>query len=283
MNNDIRYLAPAKLNLFLHINGRRDDGYHELQTLFQFIDLADELTILPTKEPQIELRAVLAGVNSEDNLIVRAAKLLQAHGQTKQGAIIELNKRLPMGAGIGGGSSDAATTLVVLNRLWQLHLTTTELATLGCALGADVPIFTHGHAAFAEGIGEQFTPAEPECCWYVLLTPPVSVSTARIFASPDLPRNTPKFAPAQYNFKKTRNDCQTIVTQHYPEVAQALDWLVEYAPARMTGTGSCVFAPFTTERQARTVAMRCPPEFAPLVCRGLNQSPLHEQIARLGI
>ncbi|MFM2483374.1 4-(cytidine 5'-diphospho)-2-C-methyl-D-erythritol kinase [Celerinatantimonas sp. YJH-8] len=278
-----RYLAPAKLNLFLHINGRRADGYHELQTLFQFIDLADELEIEPTTDTAIQLQGDHCDVAPEQNLIVRAARLLQTQTQTSLGAHITLHKRLPMGGGIGGGSSDAATTLLVLNRLWETNLSIEQLALLGRRLGADVPVFIRGHAAFAEGIGEQLTDAEPDECWYLLLTPPVHVATAFVFNHPELVRNTPKYNLDQLNCIKTTNDCQTIVSKTYPEVAQALQWLVEYAPARMTGTGSCVFAPFVDERQARAALQLCPTQFAAKVCRGVNHSPLHQQLQQLGL
>lgn len=281
MNETNRYLAPGKLNLFLHINGRRDDGYHELQTLFQFIDFADELAIDVTPCGPIKFQTAIAGINTADNLIVKAANMLKAYSQTKHGAQIDLLKKLPMGAGIGGGSSDAATTLMVLNKLWKLDLPLSELAVIGRKLGADVPIFIFGQAAFAEGIGDVMTPAKIDERWYLLLIPKVAVSTAEVFCDPELPRNTPKFDLTQFNYNETRNDCQTIVAKNYPKVAQALQWLVEYAPARMTGTGSCIFAPFTDEQTARAAATRCPMEFSARICRGLNRSPLHQQLNRL--
>lgn len=278
----IRYLAPAKLNLFLHVNGRRSDGYHELQTLFQFIDLADELEIHATVGGEIRLLGDSCDVSPEENLIVRAARILQQHAPDK-GATITLHKNLPMGGGIGGGSSDAATTLLVLNHLWELHLSLDELAELGRQLGADVPVFIRGHAAFAEGVGEKLIPADPAENWYLLLTPPVHVSTPAVFNHPDLPRNTPKYNLDQLKCIKTTNDCETIVAKTYPEVAQGLEWLVEYAPARMTGTGSCLFAPFSDELQAKTALQHCPSQFAAKVCRGVNRSPLHQQLQLLGM
>ncbi|CAG8998098.1 MAG: 4-diphosphocytidyl-2-C-methyl-D-erythritol kinase [Candidatus Celerinatantimonas neptuna] len=278
MDETNRYLAPGKLNLFLHINGRRDDGYHELQTLFQFIDFADEIAIDATPCGPIEFTTDMADINTSDNLIVKAAHALKSYSYTQQGAQIQLVKKLPMGAGVGGGSSDAATTLMVLNQLWKLDLPLSELATIGRKLGADVPIFIFGQAAFAEGIGDIMTMATIDEPWYLLLAPKVSVSTAEIFCNPDLPRDTPKLDLTQFNYNETRNDCQTIVVKNYPEVAQALQWLVEYAPARMTGTGSCIFAPFTDEHTARAAAKHCPAEFSARICRGLNRSPLHQQL-----
>ncbi|CAG9296290.1 4-(cytidine 5'-diphospho)-2-C-methyl-D-erythritol kinase [Celerinatantimonas diazotrophica] len=283
MTNPIFFPAPAKLNLFLHINGRRPDGYHELQTLFQFLDIADELSFTPTHQSEIILEPPLPGVNNSDNLIIRAANLLKPYTDKARGVKITLKKNLPMGGGIGGGSSDAATTLVVLNRLWQCGLNNQQLGQLGRKLGADVPIFIHGYAAFAQGIGEQLTPAFPAEQYYLLLTPNAMVSTAKIFNHPDLPRSTPKFPPEQYCYEKTANDCQGIVTDHYPEVAQALKWLVEYAPARMTGTGCCIFAPFTTLSAAKAVADRCPAQFHSRVCQGMNQSSLYKKLEGLGL
>ncbi|MFM2476106.1 4-(cytidine 5'-diphospho)-2-C-methyl-D-erythritol kinase [Celerinatantimonas sp. MCCC 1A17872] len=283
MTSSIFFPAPAKLNLFLHINGRRADGYHELQTLFQFIDIHDELSFDITDNGQLTLEPSLAGVKDDDNLIIRAAQLLKPFTTDNQGVQITLHKNLPMGGGIGGGSSDAATTLVVLNRLWQCGLDNQQLAQLGRQLGADVPIFIHGHAAFAQGIGEELTPAFPLEQFYLLLTPKVMVSTAKIFNHPNLPRCTPKFASEQYSYEKTTNDCQSIVADHYPEVAQALKWLVEYAPARMTGTGCCIFAPFATLQAAKAVAERCPVQFQARICQGMNRSSLYKKLEELGL
>ncbi|GDY24330.1 4-diphosphocytidyl-2-C-methyl-D-erythritol kinase [Agarivorans sp. Toyoura001] len=271
------WLSPAKLNLFLYITGQRDNGYHDLQTLFQFIDCCDQLFFTPTQSGSIELNSQL-DFPVEDNLVVKAARLLQQYSHIQQGVSITLDKHLPMGGGIGGGSSNAATTLLVLNHLWKCNLSLDQLATLGLQLGADVPIFIHGHSAFAEGVGEQLqnvVVAEP---WYVVLHPQVHVSTESVFGHPLLPRNTAKRSWQQLVNSDWQNDCQEIVAKVYPEVAQALSWLLEYAPSRMTGTGSCVFAAFDTEREALSVLEKRPKNVSGFVCKACNQSPLHEQL-----
>ncbi|WP_411991795.1 4-(cytidine 5'-diphospho)-2-C-methyl-D-erythritol kinase [Agarivorans sp. DSG3-1] len=271
------WLSPAKLNLFLYITGQRDNGYHDLQTLFQFIDCCDQLFFTPTQSGSIELNSQL-DFPAEDNLVVKAARLLQQYSHIQQGVSITLDKHLPMGGGIGGGSSNAATTLLVLNHLWKCNLSLDQLATLGLQLGADVPIFIHGHSAFAEGVGEQLqnvVVAEP---WYVVLHPHVHVSTESVFGHPLLSRNTAKRSWQQLVNSDWQNDCQEIVAKVYPEVAQALSWLLEYAPSRMTGTGSCVFAAFDTEREALSVLEKRPKNVSGFVCKACNQSPLHEQL-----
>lgn len=282
MTQPTRWISPAKLNLFLHINGRRPDGYHELQTLFQFIDFSDTLTFTLKTTPQLCLSPAIKGVANQDNLIIRAAQLLRdTTEQSLPGVDIELDKRLPMGGGIGGGSSNAATTLLVLNELWQLHLSLEQLAELGLTLGADVPVFIKGHAAFAEGVGEQLQAVQPDEPWYLLLTPPVEIATAAIFQDPELPRDTPKQnwqslqSPSLWH-----NDCEAIAAKRHPEVALALRWLVEYAPSRMTGTGSCVYATFKTQAEAELARQQCPSQFMAVVCRGHNLSPLHQQLAQ---
>lgn len=266
--------APAKLNLFLHITGRRADGYHELQTLFQFLDYADQLSFIPRQDGKIQLHTPIDGVDHESNLIVRAARLLQAHSGCRLGADIWLDKQLPMGGGIGGGSSDAATTLVALNRLWQLNLDEETLAELGRQLGADVPVFVRGHAAFAEGVGERLQPVTVAEKWYLVLVPPVHVSTAAIFTDAELPRDTPKYSWAALQEMDWKNDCQALVKKRHPEVANALSWLLEYAPSRMTGTGACVFAEFATESAARKVLANAPNWLQGFVAQGVNLSPL---------
>ncbi|MFI3246416.1 MAG: 4-(cytidine 5'-diphospho)-2-C-methyl-D-erythritol kinase [Ferrimonas sp.] len=266
--------APAKLNLCLHINGRRADGYHELQTLFQFIDWADYLQFQPRSDHAITLSPALPGVDNEHNLIVRAARLLQQHSSTTQGADIVLDKRLPMGGGIGGGSSDAATTLVVLNHLWNTQLSTDKLAELGLTLGADVPVFVRGLAAMADGVGEQLRPvtlAEP---WYLVLVPPVEVATADVFAAAELTRDTPKIKQLEQQPQYWQNDCQTVVCQRYPQVAKALEWLLKYAPSKMTGTGCCVFGEFATKNDAEAARAAMPKGWVGTVTRGCNRSPL---------
>ncbi len=266
--------APAKLNLCLHINGRREDGYHELQTLFQFIDWGDRLRFRPRRDGRITLSPALPGVASEDNLIVRAARALQQHSGTELGADIELDKRLPMGGGIGGGSSDAATTLVALNQLWQSGLDEDTLASLGLALGADVPVFVRGRAAMADGVGEQLRPVEVAEPWYLVVAPKVEVSTAAVFGHPDLPRDTPKIPGLERQPQHWKNDCQTLVCDLYPQVAKALGRLLDYAPSKMTGTGSCVFAVFTDSDSARAAREALPQDWVAQVARGCNRSPL---------
>lgn len=270
--------SPAKLNLFLYITGRRADGYHELQTLFQFLDFGDEITITPNQHGEIVLLTPIDGVPNEQNLIYRAAKLLQKQTACPLGADISLTKRLPMGGGVGGGSSNAATVLVALNHLWQTGLSLEELADLGLSLGADVPIFVRGFAAFAEGVGEKLTPCFPNEKWYLVLKPEVSISTALVFNHPDLPRDTPRINLDQLLTQPWANDCEKVVRDHYFEVEEALDWLLQYAPARLTGTGSCVFAEFDCEARARDVFAQKPPHFVGFVAKGLNTSPLHQTL-----
>lgn len=288
-----RWPAPAKLNLFLHVNGRRPDGYHELQTLFIFLDHGDwlEFEVIPDSD-RLTLSPAIPGVPDEQNLIIRAARLLQARLPTPQGAHIKLDKILPMGGGIGGGSSDAATTLVALNHLWQAGLSQDELAQLGVQLGADVPVFVRGHAAFAEGVGEKLQPVELPSAWYLVLKPDCHVATAAVFQDPDLPRDTPKMTLPELLAKKWlqeggwKNDCELLVKKRHPEVANALGWLLEYAPSRMTGTGACVFAQFEDEMAARKVLARVPEGWDGFVAKGENISPLFvtlQQVSDWGI
>lgn len=266
--------APAKINLFLHITEQRADGYHNLQTVFQFLDYGDELTIKPIAENKLTFLTDFPNVKPEDNLIMKAATLLKEHANYMGGAEISINKVLPMGGGLGGGSSDAATVLVALNKLWQLHYSTEQLATLGLTLGADVPIFIHGFAAFAEGIGEQLTPVEPIEYWYLITKPHLSIATQTVFTAKDLTRNTPRIQPQQWDIDTCHNDCETWVRKHHPEVANLLAWLIEYAPSRMTGTGACVFSRFTTEQEARNIQKQLPEGIHSFVAKGINQSPL---------
>ncbi|SHH36329.1 4-(cytidine 5'-diphospho)-2-C-methyl-D-erythritol kinase [Ferrimonas marina] len=271
--------APAKLNLCLHINGRREDGYHELQTLFQFLDWGDRLRFTPRDDGLVTLSPALPGVADEDNLVVRAARLLQQASGTTLGADIELDKQLPMGGGIGGGSSDAATTLVVLNHLWQTGLDEDALAELGLSLGADVPVFVRGRAAMADGVGEALRPVEIAEPWYLLLVPEVEVSTAEVFGHPQLTRDTPKIPGLESQPQRWQNDCQAVVCQAYPQVAKALSWLLEYAPSKMTGTGSCVFGEFANRADAEAARAGLPEGWVGQVTQGRNQSPL---LAMLG-
>ena len=267
--------APAKLNLMLQITGRREDGYHNLQTLFQFLDYGDQLQfdVLPTA--QIEVISDLSDLPNEDNLIYRAALLLQQHSNCQQGARINLEKVLPMGAGLGGGSSDAATTLIALNQLWNLNFELPELAELSLQLGADVPVFVQGYAAWAEGVGEQLTAVTLPEYWYLVLTPDCHVSTAEIFSHKELTRNTSAITIATALKGGGRNDCEAIVSALYPQVKQALNWLNQFAAAKMTGTGASIFASFETQDQALQVLNQRPDTLRGFIARGQNISPLH--------
>ncbi|MEZ9353877.1 4-(cytidine 5'-diphospho)-2-C-methyl-D-erythritol kinase [Vibrio splendidus] len=272
--------SPAKLNLFLYITGRRDNGYHELQTLFQFVEFGDELTVSANSETSsITITPDIPGVALEDNLIWKAATALQQYTSTSFGADIELKKVLPMGGGIGGGSSNAATVLVALNYLWQLNLSDDQLAEIGLQLGADVPVFVRGHAAFAEGVGEQLQPANPDEKWYLVVKPQVSIATVDIFTHSELTRNTPKRALATLLEQEYVNDCEKIVRMLYPEVDKQLSWLLQYAPSRLTGTGSCVFAEFSSKKEAESVLEQLPDTVSAFVARGRNISPLKETLA----
>ncbi|RPF19327.1 4-(cytidine 5'-diphospho)-2-C-methyl-D-erythritol kinase [Vibrio crassostreae] len=272
--------SPAKLNLFLYITGRRDNGYHELQTLFQFVDFGDELTVTANKKTSaITITPAIPGVATEDNLIWKAATALQQYTSTSFGADIELKKVLPMGGGIGGGSSNAATVLVALNYLWQLNLSDDQLAKIGLKLGADVPVFVRGHAAFAEGVGEQLQPANPDENWYLVVKPQVSIATVDIFTHSELTRNTPKRALSTLLEQEYVNDCEKIVRMLYPEVDKQLSWLLQYAPSRLTGTGSCVFAEFNSEKEAELVREQLPDTVSAFIAKGRNISPLKETLA----
>lgn len=273
--------APAKLNLMLHITGRRADGYHELQTLFQFLDYGDELVLRPREDGQIRLLTELPGVDHDSNLIVRAARLLQRESGCALGADIQLTKRLPMGGGIGGGSSDAATTLVGLDHLWNTRLGEDRLAELGLNLGADVPVFVHGRAAFAEGVGERLQPVDLPEPWFLVIAPQVSVSTAEIFADPELTRNTPAITVRSLLAGGGHNDCQPVVEKRYPEVRNALSLLNKFVQARMTGTGACVFGSFPNEGEADKVRRQLPATLPSFVARGRNVSMLHRSLERM--
>ncbi|PKB87943.1 4-(cytidine 5'-diphospho)-2-C-methyl-D-erythritol kinase [Ewingella americana] len=267
--------SPAKLNLFLYITGQRANGYHELQTLFQFVDYGDSLSFTPRNDGQIVLTTPVDGVADEDNLVVRAARLLQRHANCSLGADISLIKRIPMGGGLGGGSSNAATVLVALNTLWECGLSDEQLAALGVTLGADVPVFVMGHAAFAEGIGEILQPVEPEEKWYLVAHPGVHIPTPMIFGDAELTRDTPKRPINVLLSTAWTNDCQPIAIKRFCEVEQLVSWLLEYAPSRMTGTGACVFAEFATEHEARQVLDQIPSSVTGFVAKGVNVSPLH--------
>jgi 4-diphosphocytidyl-2-C-methyl-D-erythritol kinase len=310
MSKFLQVPAPAKLNLFLHITGRRADGYHTLQTVFQLLDFGDTLDFEATTDAGIALTPALPGVPDADNLIVRAARLLQTATGCQLGARIGLNKRLPMGGGIGGGSSDAATTLLALNRLWRLDLPVARLATLGLQLGADVPVFVHGRSAWAEGVGEQLQPIVLGPRNYLILVPPCSVSTARIFSCEALTRNSSPITIAAFPREGGRNDCEPVVRKLYPEVDFALDWLSQFSPRttaypddtspestgpentgpgltglrftgprlagpRLTGTGACVFAGFATRAEAESIAQQLPAGYGGFVASGVDVSPAH--------
>lgn len=276
----VSWPAPAKLNLFLHVTGRRPDGYHTLQTLFQFLDIADELQFDLTRDGRIARARELAGVPEERDLCVRAARLLQASSGNTQGAVIHLDKRLPLGGGLGGGSSDAATTLLALNELWGCGLTPEALAALGLKLGADVPVFVRGHAAWAEGVGEMLTPANPAERWMVVLVPPVAVSTAQVFAAFDREHDLTPYSPAitirDFHAGRVRNDLEPVVRRLYPEVDNALKWLGNFGDARMTGSGACVFLPVVDAAAGQAILAECPAMLAGgFVARCRNLHPLH--------
>ncbi|MHA6638304.1 4-(cytidine 5'-diphospho)-2-C-methyl-D-erythritol kinase [Stutzerimonas frequens] len=273
--------APAKLNLMLHITGRRADGYHELQTLFQFLDYGDELSFRLREDGQIHLLTELPGVDHDSNLIVRAARLLQRESDCTLGADIRLTKRLPMGGGIGGGSSDAATTLLGLDHLWNTGLGEDRLAELGLSLGADVPVFVRGRAAFAEGVGERLQPVDLAEPWFLVIAPQVSVSTAEIFADPELTRNTPAITVRSLLAGGGHNDCQPVVEKRYPEVRNALSLLNKFVQARMTGTGACVFGSFPNEGEADKVRRQLPATLPSFVARGRNVSMLHRSLEQM--
>jgi 4-diphosphocytidyl-2-C-methyl-D-erythritol kinase len=274
--------APAKLNLFLHITGRRADGYHELQTLFQLLDLGDTLAIRVLENGAIERPEGPAGVAADSDLAVRAARALQAATGSPLGARLRVLKRTPLGGGLGGGSSDAATALLALNELWGARLSQAELLELGRPLGADVPVFIEGFSAWGEGIGERLTPVELPPRWYAIVYPGRGVSTREVFQSPELTRNSPLITIRAFCESGGRNDCEAAVRALCPEVGEALDWLGRLAPARLTGTGSCVFASFTSAAEAERLAARVPDRWQALVARGLNVSPLRERLAGHG-
>ncbi len=284
-----RILAPAKLNLFLHINGRRADGYHELQTMFQLLDYGDQLDFTLNMTGKITITPEVIGVNTEDNLIYRAATLLKnralADGKkiSAKGIDIHLDKKLPIGGGLGGGSSDAATTLLALNQLWGLQYSLAELSELGVQLGADVPVFVQGQTAYAEGVGEKLRPVTLETKWYLVVHPGCHVSTAEVFSHKQLTRDTPKskIAPAlegdlgllANQSDIAVNDCEAIVCKLHPEIRQAISWLNQFSPAKLTGTGACIFASFADKQRADNVLSHLPTNYQGFVAKGINESP----------
>ena len=279
MPDTLSLLSPAKLNLFLHITGRRADGYHELQTLFQLLDWGDRLSFTPNASGEITLDSDAPDIALKDNLIYRAATLLQGQARGTPGVHITLQKRIPTGAGLGGGSSNAATTLLALNKLWRLALEQPRLQAMGATLGADVPVFVGGRTAWAEGIGELLTPVDLDERWYVIITPPCHVSTAQIFSHLQLTRNTSPIKMATFFEGYSRNDCQELVRRLYPDVDAVFAWLGRFADARLTGTGASVFASFGAEAEARAVLQQLPHQWTGVSARGLNQSAVTASLA----
>ncbi|RJG51220.1 4-(cytidine 5'-diphospho)-2-C-methyl-D-erythritol kinase [Motilimonas pumila] len=278
IHDTLAWPAPAKLNLFLYINGQREDGYHELQTLFQFVDLADSLEVTANNSGDITLTPAIEGVALQDNLIFKAAQALQDASGCQLGAHIKLDKKLPMGGGLGGGSSDAATCLHALNYHWCLGFSDEQLAAIGVKLGADVPIFISGRAAVAEGVGEILHPVNVTESWYVIVKPEVHVSTVDVFKHKLLTRNTKKREIATLLNTPWHNDCESLVKKQYPEVAKAIDALIEYAPSRLTGTGACVFATCASQGQAQNIIDSCPTWLNGFVTQGRNQSALRQRL-----
>ncbi len=271
--------APAKVNLFLHVVGRRPDGYHLLQTVFQFLDYCDELEFNPRADGRIIRHADYAGIDPQRDLVVRAARALQElAGEPAPGVDIRITKRIPMGGGLGGGSSDAATTLVALNSVWALDLDLDRLAQIGLTLGADVPVFVRGRAAWAEGVGEILTPLDAAQGWFVVVHPGCQVSTAAIFNHPDLTRKTPEITIRDFLAGAGSNDCEAVARALYPEIAGALEWLSRYGDARMTGTGACVFLRVSGEDRAEAILAQLPAPWTGFVARGLNRSPLLDRV-----
>ena len=270
--------APAKINLFLHVTGRRPDGYHLLQTLFQFIGLCDWLEFRVREDGRITRTSALPGVPADDDLVVRAARMLQSHAGCTLGADIGVSKRVPMGGGLGGGSSNAATVLVALDVLWGLDLGADALAGLGLALGADVPVFVRGETAWAEGVGEVLVPCPQEEGAVLVITPDCAVSTARVFTDPDLTRHTPAIKMRSFSLDRSRNDCEPVTRRLYPEVGAALDWLAQHAQARMSGTGASVYAFFERIEQAEALAREVPAPWRAFATHRCNRSPLRERV-----
>jgi len=270
--------APAKLNLFLHVTGRRADGYHLLQTAFRLLDWSDLLSFTLRDDASINRLTALPGIAADDDLSIRAARLLQQSTGCSLGVDIEIDKRLPSGGGIGGGSSDAATTLIALNRLWRTGQSREQLAALGLELGADVPFFIYGKDAFAEGVGERFLSLSMPNAWYVVIAPPVNVPTREIFSAKELTRNSKPIRISDFAFDATRNDLQAVACNRYPEIGEVIEWLERHAAARMTGSGACVFAQVTDESLADRIVLRCPRRWRAWKTRSLSRHPLYSWI-----
>ncbi|HEY7743299.1 MAG TPA: 4-(cytidine 5'-diphospho)-2-C-methyl-D-erythritol kinase [Burkholderiales bacterium] len=270
------YPAPGKLNLMLRVTGRRADGYHLLQTVIRFIDYGDTLTFRVREDGAVGRVNDVAGVPAAEDLAVRAAQRLKQACGTRLGADITLEKRLPLGGGLGGGSSDAATTLLALNDLWRAGLERERLLTLALELGADVPVFVGGENALAEGVGERLTPLDLPPAWYLVLTPPVQVPTARIFSHNQLKRDSKPIRITAFSDEQAGNDLEPVVCREYPEVARHLAWLRQAAAAWVTGSGACVFAAFPTEQAARRVLNEAPEGMRGFIARGLDRHPLRD-------
>ena len=273
--------SPAKLNLFLHILDRREDGYHNLQTLFQLLDYGDQLSFSINKQSEINVISDLKDVKPQDNLVFKAARALQQATNCSWGCEIQLAKKIPMGAGLGGGSSNAATTLVGLNSLWQCNLSHDQLAEIGSDLGADIPVFVKGLSAFAEGIGDKLTPISLNPIWYLVVTPKIKVSTEQIFCHSELTRNAPAIKIRALSEELYRNDCQSVVETLFPEVKQVSDWLKRYGNPLMTGTGASVYCRFDSQQEAKKAQQTVPNSWSSFVAKGINQSPLHKQLENL--
>ena len=273
-----RWPAPAKLNLMLRITGQRADGYHLLQTVFQFIDLCDWITFHPVADGRVSLQALIPGVPEADDLTVRAAKLLKLETGCEQGVCIEVEKNLPMGGGLGGGSSDAATTLVVLNELWDLRLSKERLMELGLTLGADVPVFVYGHSSWAEGVGEKLEKIDIPEPWFVVIKPDCHVNTGEVFSAKDLTRNSKSIKIADFIAGQYQNDCLGVVREHYQLVKDALRDLSVFSEARLTGTGACVFAQFDSENAAASTYQSLQKKWQVYLVKGANESPLFSQL-----
>jgi len=270
--------APAKLNLFLHITGQRQDGYHLLQTAFQFIELIDVIDFTILESGLVRRSSTSLKIDERDDLVIKAAQKIKNRSGSKLGVDISVKKNIPMGGGLGGGSSDAATTLVALNELWQTGLSIDELSEIGLSLGADIPFFINGNAAWAEGVGDKLTPIVLDECFYLVIYPNCGISTKAVFEASDLTRNTPRITIRDFYDGNGKNDCESYVRNHYHDVAEALDWLGEYASSRLTGTGACLFAQFSDENEASEVKYKLPTKWRGYVVKGINKSPLLERL-----
>ncbi len=266
--------APAKLNLFLHITGQRQDGYHLLQTVFQFIQLIDVIDFTILESGLVRRSSTSLKIDERDDLVIKAAQKIKKRSGSKLGVDISVKKNIPIGGGLGGGSSDAATTLVALNELWQTGLSIDELSEIGLSLGADIPFFINGNAAWAEGVGDKLTPIDLDECFYLVIYPNCSISTKAVFEASDLTQNTPRITIRDFHDGNGKNDCESYVRNHYRDVTEALDWLGEYASSKLTGTGACLFAQFLDENEANEVKYKLPTKWQGYVVKGINKSPL---------